>query len=454
MKINAIILAAGKGTRMKSHHPKVIHKIMNKPMIMHVIDNLKKAKVSDIISVVGYQSESVEEVVKDESKYVYQTEQLGTGHAVLMAKELLVNDKGFTIVICGDTPLISSETIDKLISHHKNNKNHATILTGLLDDAGEYGRVIRCDNGDVMGIVEYKDATDQQRAIKEFNTGTYIFDNQELFNALSQVKNTNMQREYYLTDVISIMHQNNLKVDGYILDDIEQTIGINDRITLAYASSLMQERVNNFHMLNGVTIIDPKTTYISPDVKIGEDTIIYPNTTIMGNSSIGYDCEIGPDTYMENTVVLDRSFIKYSYLTDTNIKNDVQIGPYARMRSNVIVEDKAKIGNFVELKNTTFGHGSKAAHLAYLGDTTLGKNVNIGCGVITVNYDGVNKFKTTIDDDAFIGCNSNLIAPMHIGARSFVAAGTTVTEDIPENSFAIGRERQTTKLNYMKTQKK
>jgi bifunctional UDP-N-acetylglucosamine pyrophosphorylase/glucosamine-1-phosphate N-acetyltransferase len=250
------------------------------------------------------------------------------------------------------------------------------------------------------------------------------------------------------------MHQNNLKVDGYIIDDIEQTIGINDRITLAYASSLMQERVNNYHMLNGVTIIDPRSTYIAPDVRIGEDSIIYPNTTIMGNCSIGSDCEIGPDSYLENTVILDRSIIKYSYLTDTNIKNDVQIGPYARMRSNVIVEDKAKIGNFVELKNTTFGQGSKAAHLTYLGDTTLGKDVNIGCGVITVNYDGINKYKTSIDDGSFIGCNSNIIAPVIIGQRSFIAAGTTVTDDVPENSFAIGRARQVTKEHYMKTQKK
>lgn len=454
MKINAIILAAGKGTRMKSRYPKVIHKVLDKPMIMHVINNLKNANVSDIISVVGYQAKMVQEVVGDDSKYVYQTEQLGTGHAVMQAKELLQNEEGITIVICGDTPLISSETIDNLITYHHNNGNKATILTGCLDDAQCYGRIIRDNAKNVMGIVEYKDATEEQKAIQEFNTGTYIFDNKELFKALNEVGNSNAQKEYYLTDVISIMYNHGLKVDGYVLDDLEQTIGINDRKTLSIATLMMQTRVNNFHMLNGVTIIDPKTVYIGPDVIIGQDTIIHPNTTIIGNSSIGNESEIGPNCYLEDTIVLDRSKIKFAHLVETTIKDDVEIGPYVRMRKNAVVEDKCKIGNFVELKSSHFDKGSKAAHLSYIGDTSVGKNVNIGCGVITVNYDGVNKYRSNIADNSFIGCNSNLISPVNIGEGAFIAAGTTVTDDIPSDSLAIGRAKQTIKKDYKIKNKK
>ncbi|WP_423363787.1 bifunctional UDP-N-acetylglucosamine diphosphorylase/glucosamine-1-phosphate N-acetyltransferase GlmU [Mycoplasma sp. P36-A1] len=453
MKINAVVLAAGAGTRMKSRYPKVIHNVLDKPMILHVIDNLKKANVSDIISVIGFQSEMVKDVVLDKSKYVYQTEQLGTGHAVMMAKELLEDVDGITIVICGDTPLISSSTIEQLIKYHVEKENKATILTGSLEDALSYGRIIRDKDDNVQAIVECKDATPQQLRISEFNTGTYIFDNKELFKALSLIGNSNAQNEYYLTDVISIMYENNLKVDGLILHDLEQTIGINDRKTLSFAALMLQTRINEFHMCNGVTIVDPKNTYIGNDVTIGMDTIIYPNTMIYGNTVIGEDCYIGPDTYIENSVIGDHNSIEFSHITDTEIKNNVKIGPFARMRANVVIEDDCKIGNFVEFKSTTFSKGSKSAHLSYIGDATVGKNTNVGCGVITVNYDGAKKHQTIVGNDCFLGCNANLIAPVNIGDGSFIAAGTTVTDNVPVDSLAIGRKRQINKEGYFSKEK-
>lgn len=449
MNINAIVLAAGKGTRMKSKYPKVVHEILKKPMIMHVIDNLEKANVSNIISVVGYQSEIVEDVVKDKSKYVYQLEQLGTGHAIMMCEEMLSNKDGITIIICGDTPLISPTTIDELIKYHIENKNDATILTGVLEDALAYGRIIR-ENNNVVGIVEKKDATLEQLRIKEFNTGTYVFDNKKLFKYIKEIKNDNAQNEYYLTDVISLMSKDNLKVDGYVINDLVETIGINDRRTLAYASKVLQERINNFHMDNGITITDPETTYIGVDVLLGMDTVILPNTMLLNDTVIGEDCVIGPNTEIISSRVEDKSVIKFSHISKCHIKNNVSVGPYVRMRENCVVEDGVKLGNFVELKNVKMGQGSKSAHLSYLGDAKIGSNVNIGCGSITVNYDGNLKHETIIEDNSFVGCNSNLIAPVKLGKNSFIAAGSTINQDVPEKGLGIARVRQTNKENYIK----
>ncbi|MDH6603323.1 bifunctional UDP-N-acetylglucosamine pyrophosphorylase/glucosamine-1-phosphate N-acetyltransferase [Bacilli bacterium PM5-9] len=448
MKVNAIILAAGKGTRMKSNYPKVIHKILNKPMIMHVIDNLRTANVTDIISVVGYKSELVEEVIKDDSRFVYQTKQLGTGHAIMMASECLENQDGLTIIICGDTPLISSSTIEALIDHHLRNENTATILTGVLDDALAYGRIIRDDKNNVKGIVEFKDASDDEKLINEFNTGTYIFDNKKLFELINLIDNNNAQKEYYLTDIISIMYDKGYKVDGCILNDLDETIGINDRKTLAYAQTILQEKINNSLMDNGVTIVDPKSTYISPDVKIGFDTVIHPNTYIYGDTTIDENCIIGPNSEIINSVILKNTSIIHSHIYDSTIKNNVKIGPYARLRQNCTVEDNVNIGNFVELKKAMFGQRSKSAHLSYIGDAIVGNDVNIGCGTITVNYDGSKKHQTIIEDNVFVGCNSNLIAPVKIEADAVIAAGTTVTNDVPSESLVIGRVRQEIKNDF------
>lgn len=448
MKVNAIVLAAGRGTRMKSNYPKVIHKLLGKPMIMHVIDNLKKANVSNVISVVGYKADLVEKVVNEESRFVYQEEQLGTGHAIIMAKDILESQEGITIVICGDTPLITSETIEALIDHHLRNENTATILTGILDDALSYGRIVRDSNDNVEKIVEFKDASDEEKEITEFNTGTYIFDNKKLFELIDLIDNNNAQKEYYLTDIISIMHEKNYKVDGCILKDLKETIGINDRRTLAYAQKVLQRKINNQLMDNGVTIVDPKTTYIGSDVQIGIDTIIEPNTKIYGHTTIGENCIIGSSSEIVNSIILDNTQIIYSHIHDCTIKNNVKIGPYARLRQNCIIEDDVNIGNFVELKKTLFGQRSKSAHLSYIGDAIVGDDVNIGCGTITVNYDGKKKHQTIIEDNVFVGCNSNLIAPIKIEADAVIAAGTTVTSDVPSESLAIGRVRQEIKNDF------
>lgn len=450
MKVNAIILAAGKGTRMNSQYPKVLHKVLNKPMIMHVVENLLNASVSNIVSVIGYQADLVKDVVLDKSKYVYQLEQFGTGHAILMAKDTLKNEEGITIIICGDTPLISSTTIKELINTHTENNNDATILIGQLDDALNYGRIIRDDNSIIKAIVEYKDASEKQKAIKEFNTGTYIFDNKKLFKYINEISNNNVQKEYYLTDIIEVFAKKNLKIGSMLLNDLDETIGINDRKTLAHANEILQKRVNDTLMMSGVTIIDPKSTYIDLDVTIGQDTIIYPNTYIYGKTSIGSNNEIGPNCELLNTTILDNNKIIFSHIHDSNIKSNIKIGPYVRIRQNCIIEDEVRLGNFVELKNTKIDTASKSAHLSYLGDSTIGKNVNIGCGTITVNYDGKLKSETIIEDNVFVGCNSNLIAPVTIKENSFIAAGSTITEDVPKDSLAIARARQINKIDYYK----
>ncbi|MEG0283336.1 MAG: bifunctional UDP-N-acetylglucosamine diphosphorylase/glucosamine-1-phosphate N-acetyltransferase GlmU [Erysipelotrichales bacterium] len=445
MDINAIILAAGKGTRMKSKYPKVIHKLLGKPMIMHVIDNLKEANVSNIISVVGYKADQVIDVIKEDSQYIFQNEQLGTGHAIMMSKELLEDKEGLTIVICGDTPLISEETIMALIQQHITNHNTATILTGVLDDAQAYGRIVRDENNNVKEIVEFKDANDNQKAIQEFNTGTYIFDNKILFELIDKLDNNNAQEEYYLTDIISIMYAQDYKVDGCILKDLDETIGINDRYTLSIAQNLLRDKINKHWMYEGVTIVDPSTTYISSDTLIGQDTIIKPNTSLLGSCNIGEDSQIGPNVEMVDSTVLDHSKVQFSSIYNSIIKNNVSVGPYVRLRQDCVISDGVKIGNFVEMKNTLFGQDSKSAHLTYLGDSIVGENVNVGCGTITVNYDGKNKHQTIVEDDVFIGCNSNLIAPVKIEAGAFVAAATTVTNDVPKESLVIGRVKQEVK---------
>lgn len=448
MKINAIILAAGKGTRMKSNLPKVIHKILDKPMIMHVIDNLRQAKVTNIISVIGYEATKVKDVVKDNSRYVIQEEQLGTGHAIKQCTEILKDKDGLTIVICGDTPLISAETIQDLIDHHIRHENTCTILTGELADALQYGRIVRDENGMVKKIVEFKDTTPEERRIEEFNTGTYIFDNRTLFDLIGMLNNDNAQQEYYLTDIIEIMYHQKYKVDGCILKDLKETIGINDRATLAHAQRVLSSRINRRLMDNGVTIIDPRTSYIGPDVTIDMDTIIKPNTHIYGNCRIGRECIIGPNSELIDTIVLNNSELTNAHVYDCTIKNQVKIGPFARLRQNCIIEDEVKIGNFVEMKKTIFAARSKAAHLSYLGDAIIGDDVNIGCGTITVNYDGQNKHQTIIEDNVFVGCNANLIAPLKIESDAVIAAGTTITSDVPKDSLAIGRVRQEIKEDF------
>lgn len=444
----AVILAAGQGTRMKSKLYKVLHPVAGRPMIQHVISQLNKAELDELITVVGFGAEKVTETVGDQCKFVIQEEQLGTGHAVQQAEDLLKNKEGTTIVVCGDTPLITSETYESLLNYHEKEGSKATILTATAPNPTGYGRVIRNENNQVEKIVEHKDASENELQINEINTGTYCFDNQALFAALKQVSNDNAQGEYYLPDVIEILRNESQKVGAYLTPNFEETLGINDRVALSQAEQIMKKRINEYHMQNGVTIIDPANTYISPDVAIEQDVIIYPNSIITGESRIGTDSIIGPHTEITNCIIAEASVIRHSVIHDSEIGAEADVGPFAYIRPESSTGKKVKVGPFVEIKKTTIDDDSKVSHLSYLGDAEVGKNVNVGCGTITVNYNGKDKHVTTIEDDAFIGCNSNLIAPVSIGEGSYVAAGSTITKDVPEDSLSIARSKQANKQGY------
>ena len=446
----AVILAAGKGTRMQSKLYKVLHKVCDRTMVELVLDSLNDLEMEDVITVVGHGAEKVKEVLGERTKFVLQEEQLGTAHAVKMAKEELQDKEGTTIVMYGDTPLIRPETINNMLDHHERTNAKATVLTAIADDPFAYGRIIRDVNGRLVKIVEEKDATEKEKQIKEINSGIYCFDNKLLFEMLEKVKNDNNQGEYYLPDVLALIREQKEIIETYLCDDFDETFGVNDRVALAYAENVMRNRINTKHMLAGVTLVDPTNTYIAPNAIIGRDTTIYPNVTIKSNTVIGEDCQIKPNSYLENAEIGNGVKVLSSTISDSKIGDFTSVGPYAHIRNNCDLGEHVRIGNFVELKNTKYGDGSKTAHLSYLGDAEVGNNTNIGCGTITVNYDGKNKYKTKIGSDAFIGCNSNLIAPLEIGDGAVVAAGTTVTENAPDDTLVIARVKQENKMGYAK----
>lgn len=445
----AVILAAGKGKRMKSKKPKVLHHICGKPIVCHILDQLSKLGTQKSIMIVGHQSEQVREQVGNQVIYKEQKEQLGTAHAVLQAKSELMDQAGITFVLNGDHPLFTSETLQQLIQKHKEEGAAATVLTACVEDPTGYGRIVRNEDGCVDRIVEHKDANEEERKINEINTGTFCFDNQKLFSVLNKVNNHNAQGEYYLPDVISILRELNEKVVAEKLTNPEEALGVNDRIQLAQAEKSMRERIIRKHLLNGVTIIDPANTYIEPDVIIGCDTVIEPGTFLRGATVIGENCHIGPQADLTNVNVEDDVSIKYAVISDSQIDHQATVGPYVYIRPQTHLGKKTKVGCFVDLKKAQLGEGTKISHLAYVGDAEVGRNVNIGCGVVTVNYDGVKKHQTIIKDRAFIGCNANLVAPVTVKNDAYVAAGSTITDDIPEKSLAIARERQINKVNYV-----
>ena len=410
-----IVMAAGKGTRMKSKKSKVVQKIYGKELVKRVVELAKKVGTDEVITVVGHQKEQVMEVLGENVKYAFQEELLGTGHAVMQAEEFLKGKEGKVVVLNGDVPIIRPETLKKFIEKNVSNKEYATVLTAEYENPTGYGRIIRDVGGNIKEIVEEKDANVLQKEIKEINAGIYCFDIKELLLALKKIKTNNAQGEYYLTDVIKIMNEKGLRTGALIVEDNTEILGVNDRAQLELLTGVLKARINSEHMANGVTIEDTNTTYIYDDVKIGMDTVIHPNTTICSGVVIGENCEIGPNAY---------------------------IRPGCEIANNV------KVGSFVELKKVKIGEGTKVPHLSYIGDCEIGKKTNIGCGTITCNYDGVNKNKTIIGDNCFVGSNVNFIAPVKIGNNVVIAAGSTVTDDVPDNALSIARQRQINKENY------
>ncbi|MCR5757614.1 MAG: bifunctional UDP-N-acetylglucosamine diphosphorylase/glucosamine-1-phosphate N-acetyltransferase GlmU [Selenomonas sp.] len=437
-----VILAAGKGTRMKSKLPKVLHKAAGKSMVQHVIDAAKAAGAKRNIVVTGFGGAEVRKALGSEIEFAEQKEQLGTGHAVLQTADLLKNEQGTVMVLCGDTPLLTGALLKNLYVSHVEAKAKATVLTAIMPDATGYGRIIRAEDGSVLKIVEHKDATEAERAVKEVNSGIYCFDAQALFASLKQVTNDNAQGEYYLPDVLEILQKQGEKIWAVAADDYESTLGINSRLQLSGAEKILRRRKNEELMAEGVTIMDPDTTYVDADVQIGRDTVIYPQTWIEGATVIGEDCEVGPCVRLQNVKMGNRVTGQFGYYHDCVVDDGVILGQFNHIRPDSHLLSGVKMGNFVEVKNSVIGEGSKLPHLSYIGDTDMGSGVNMGCGTITVNYDGKTKFRTKIGNDAFVGCNSNLVAPVEVEDGAYIGAGSTITKTVPKNTLAIARARQ------------
>ena len=446
----AIILAAGKGTRMKSDLPKVLHQVAGISMLEHVKRAVDAMTPSKTVTIVGHKAELVQAVLQNQSEFALQSEQLGTGHAVMMAEKSLAGLEGHTLVIAGDTPLITGDSLNNLINFHISHKNVATILTAQAEDPFGYGRIIRNVDGEVLKIVEQKDANDFEKQIKEINTGTYLFDNKRLFEALKEINTDNAQGEYYLTDVISIFRQAGEKVGAYILKDFDESLGVNDRIALAKAESIMRKRINDTHMINGVSFTNPEATYIDIDVEIGAEAVIEGNVVLKGQTRIGQRTVVTNGSRVRDAVIAEDVVVSNSDIEESTIESGVTVGPYAHIRPGSLLKKEVHVGNFVEVKGSTLGERSKSGHLTYLGNATIGADVNIGAGTITVNYDGKNKFNTIIEDNAFVGSNSTIIAPVTIGKAALLAAGSTITKDIPRDAIGVARGRQENKEGYAK----
>ena len=437
-----IILAAGKGTRMKSAHPKVLHQVCGKAMVRHVLDAAEAAGSKRNIIVVGFGADEVRAELGNAAEVVVQAEQLGTGHAVLQAEPLLQDAHGTVMVLCGDTPLLTGALVKKLYEEHAKAGAKATVLTAVMPDATGYGRVIRTAAGNVEKIVEHKDATEEERAVREVNSGIYCFEKDALFSALKNVGCDNAQGEYYLPDVLSILRERGEKIWAVAADDYEETLGVNSRMHLAQAEKILRRRKNLELMESGVTLMDPESTFVDADVVVGRDTVIYPFTWLEGKTAVGEACTIGPSSRFTDTKIGNRVTAHFVYAHECEIESGATMGPFVHIRPDSHISKDVKIGNFVEVKNSNIGEGSKLPHLQYIGDCDMGAGVNMGCGTITVNYDGKQKFRTKIGNNAFVGCNSNLVAPVAVGDGAYVAAGSTITKDVPADELAVARARQ------------
>ena len=441
--VAAVILAAGQGTRMKSGLPKVLHAVAGQPLLAHVLGAARTLGADPVVTVVGHGAELVKKTFAGSGvAFALQAEQLGTGHALRCAVPALEGVCGELLLLCGDVPLLRAATLTALLTHHREQGATVTVLTAHLADPQGYGRIIRGDGG-VERIVEEKDATPGERAVNEINTGIYVFAAPRVFTLLAGLTNNNAQGEYYLTDVIAAARAAGEKVAALATADAEEAMGINDRVQLAEAGKVLRERINQGHMRNGVTLIDPAATYIETDVVIGADTIVHPGVHLRGKTVIGRECEIDPGVIITDCTLADRVHVKAgSVLSEATVGADTDIGPMAHLRPGTVLAGENKIGNFVETKKAAIGKGSKASHLTYLGDAEIGSGVNVGCGTITCNYDGVNKHVTVIEDDVFVGSDVQFVAPVRIGKGSLIGAGSTITKDVPADALAITRAEQ------------
>lgn len=449
-KVKAVVLAGGKGTRMKSELPKVLHKIYDKTIIDYVCDACSEAKIGKTYVIVGHKADQVEEHLKNRKniKCILQKEQLGTGHAVMQAQDY-IEDNDIVFVINGDQPLISSQTIKSLISFTIQGNYGGAVLSAIIDNPGSLGRIIRDEFGNLNKIVERKDCTEEEERINEINVGVYCFVGKLLKDCLGKLDDNNAQNEYYITDIPSHIKKLGYNFGVYAIADLSEYQGINSREELSIATSTMLDKTRKLHMNNGITLIDPKSTYISLDAKIGKDTVIYPGTHIQGNTIIGENCIIGPNSHIISSTIGNNVIIETSKVDNSIINDNSKIGPFANLRFNSKIDENVRVGSFVETKNVIVGQNSKVPHLIYIGDSDIGKNVEIACGAITANMNtNHEKNRCTIEDDAFIGCNSTLIAPVTVNKNSVVAAGSVITDSVPENSLAIARQKQITKKGY------
>jgi bifunctional UDP-N-acetylglucosamine pyrophosphorylase / glucosamine-1-phosphate N-acetyltransferase len=441
---------------MRSTLPKVLHSAAGLPLIDHVLRTAESLHPRSIVIVVGHQAGQLQEALRKRLglRFAVQEPQLGTGHALLQTEPLLQGANGTLLLLSGDVPLLRRETLERLITTHEEHAAAATVLTAAVENPDGYGRIVR-DKGRIIGIVEHKDASPAERAIREINSGIYAFDLAPLFAALRSIGSTNAQNEYYLPDLVRIYRSTDLPVETVRLDGADEILGVNSRKELAHVSTILKSRKNDELMAAGVTLMDPATAYIDPDVVIGPDTIIHPGVFLEGGTRIGSGCEIHSGVRLVNSSVDDKAIIyNFCVIIDSHVAGGAQVGPFAHLRPQSHVSEEAKVGNFVELKKTVLGRGSKASHLTYLGDATIGEHVNIGAGTITCNYDGTAKHPTVIEDGAFIGSDSQLIAPVRVGRGAYVAAGSSITDDVPAEALAISRGKQLNKEGWTRSRKR
>lgn len=454
--IHIVVLAAGKGTRMKSALPKVLHEAAGLPLIEHVLRVAAPLNPRSSTIIVGHERARVRQAVAERPGLAFasQEPQLGTGHAVLQAEPLLRGASGTVVILSGDVPLLRSETLAALMTKHQSSGAAATVLTARVPDATGYGRIIR-HAGAISAIVEHRDATAEQRRIDEINSGIYAFEVSSLFDALKEIGSSNTQGEYYLPDLVTIYRSRGRVVETVTAADPAEILGVNSRKELADVGAILRARRNDALMESGVTIVDPASAFIGPDVTIGRDTTIHPGVYLEGRTSIGSHCVIHSGVRIVDSQIDDEVVISnFCLITDSKVERGARVGPFAQLRPQSVVGEEAHVGNFVELKKTTMGKGSKANHLAYLGDATIGEKVNVGAGTITCNYDGVAKHPTVIEDGAFIGSDSQLIAPVTIGKGAYVAAGSSITTDVPADALAIARGQQVNKDGWVSRNKK